>query len=163
MALDTARRRKSAVYLTLPFRSILPVPDGNIETEDRYNLAGQYSGLVASAPAFSGAIPAILVVENNGAQNYDLGAYFSGATEFAIDPAVEASWTFDTGTGLLTIDTDTSAADNYGPYTVTGTNSAGSVNSNAFLVTIATTPKGSITGPISALLAQVATRKERRD
>lgn len=142
MALDTARRRKSAVYLTLPFRSILPVPDGNIETEDRYNLAGQYSGLVASMPAFSGPVTAVLVVENTGSHNYDIGARFSGATEYSIDPAVEASWTFDTGTGLLAVDTDTSAAGNYGPYTVTGTNAAGSIASNAFRVTIATTPKG---------------------
>jgi hypothetical protein len=162
MALDTARRRKSAIYLTLPFRSVLPSPDGNVETEDRYNIAGQYSGLVASAPEFDGPIPAILIVENNGSQNYDLGAYFSGATSYSIDPAVEASWAFDAGTGLLTIDTDTSSAGNYGPYTVTGTNSAGSINSNAFAVTIATAPKAIAGSSISVLVATARIRSNWR-
>jgi hypothetical protein len=162
MALDTARRRKSAIYITLPFRSILPAPDGIVETEDRYNLAWHYSGLVASAPEFLGSIQAILVVENNGSQVYDLGAFFSGATTFSIDPAVEASWTFDTGTGLLTIDTDTSSAGNYGPYIVTGTNDAGSVASNSFAVTIASTPTGIAGNSIVALVTSARVRSNWR-
>lgn len=151
MALDTARRRKSAIYVALPFRSILPVPDGNIETEDRYNLAGQYSGLVGSVPQFSGPIPNVLVVVDTSTHAFDLGAYFSGPTEYALSPTAEVGWTFDTGTGLLTIDTDDDGS--FGPYVVTGTNATGSAVSNAFLVTVAPVPMGTMVAPLSALFA----------
>lgn len=162
MALDTARRRKSAICVSLPFRSILPSPDGQVEAEDRYSVGLHYSGLVASAPTFNSQFPSVLVVDDTGSHVYQIGALFSGVTEYAIDPAVEASWAFDTGTGELTIDTDTSDAGNYGPYVVTGTNAAGSAASNTFQVTIANVPSGAAVPQVVVLINNVTRRSNWR-
>lgn len=89
----------------------------------------------ASAPVFAGSIPNISVTENTGTHSYDLSTYFSGATSYSITPAVETGWTFDTGTAELIIDTDDVSV--FGPYIVTGTNLAGSADSNGFSVTVA--------------------------
>ncbi len=63
----------------------------------------------------------------------DLSGYFTGATSYSIAPLVEAGWNFDTGTGILTVDTD--VASSFGPYVVTGTNIDGSDDSNGGLAT----------------------------
>ena len=69
-----------------------------------------------------------------GTHAYDLADYFTGETSFSIAPAVEVGWTFNTGTGVLTIDTD--ADGTFGPYTVTAINGAGSTAGNTFTVKV---------------------------
>jgi hypothetical protein len=84
----------------------------------------------AVPPVLVGQIPDITAAFNSGAHQYDLSLYFTGATTYAIDPAVEAGWSFDTNTAALEIDTD--AAGQFGPYTVTATNADGDTDSNPF-------------------------------
>jgi hypothetical protein len=81
--------------------------------------------LVESVPNFSARF-------GSGAHVFPLEDYFAGETSFAISPAVETGWSFDTGD--LTIDTD--AAGTFGPYTVTATNTAGNTDSNPFTVKV---------------------------
>jgi len=88
-----------------------------------------------AAPVFSGTIADISVTFDTDTHDYDISAYFTGATSYSIAPAVEAGWTFNTSTGLLTIDTDDAQA--FGDYVVTGTNTGGDTDSNAFSVTVA--------------------------
>ena len=134
MAVDTALKRRSIVHLHAPWRGVLPRPDGAYTARDRYTLAGLYSGLVAAAPVQVEAIGNLSAGFDTGTHDFDLSGYFSGQTSYSIAPAVEAGWALDTGTGVLTIDTD--VADTFGPYTVTATNAAGSVESNAFTVKV---------------------------
>jgi hypothetical protein len=88
----------------------------------------------AQAPDFSGPIPDISKTQDTGTHTFELGAYFAGADSYAIDPAVETGWTFDTNTGQLVIDTDGVGV--FGPFTVTATNTNGDTPSNAFSVTV---------------------------
>lgn len=88
-----------------------------------------------SAPTFQGTIPDIFERQDTGTHDYDLSPYFIGADSYSISPAVETGWTFNTSTGLLTIDTD--ALGLFGPYTVTATNAFGTADSNAFDVEVA--------------------------
>jgi hypothetical protein len=88
----------------------------------------------SSPPVFSGTIPNISRNQSTGTHTYQLGGYFSGATSFSIAPAVESGWTFNTSNGELVIDTD--AVGVFGTYVVTGTNSEGTADSNAFSVTV---------------------------
>lgn len=39
------------MLIGLPFRAILPLPDGAIEQGDRQHLAGLYSGILAAEPS----------------------------------------------------------------------------------------------------------------
>lgn len=86
------------------------------------------------APIFSGTIPDIVQRKDTGTYTYDLSAYFTGADSYAIAPAVETGWSFDTNTGELVIDTDAIGA--FGPFTVTATNITGDTPSNAFDVEV---------------------------
>lgn len=79
-------------------------------------------------------LPNIAAGAATGAHAYDLSDYFTGETSFSISPAVEVGWTFNTGTGVLTIDTDANGT--FGPYTVTAINGAGSTPGNAFTVKV---------------------------
>lgn len=88
-----------------------------------------------SAPTFQGTIPDIFQRQNTGNHTYDLSSYFIGADTYAIAPAVESGWSFDTNTGVLVIDTDAIGA--FGPYTVTASNAFGDTPSNAFDVEVA--------------------------
>lgn len=100
-------------------------------------LALQLNNLLAannSPPTLLGSIPNFSAAFNSGTHQYDLSAYFANATSYAISPAVETGWSFDTGTGLLTIDTDDEAT--FGPYTVTATNANGDTDSNAFTIRV---------------------------
>jgi hypothetical protein len=92
------------------------------------------------APIFSGAIPDIFQRKDTGTFTYDLSVYFSGADTYAIDPAVETGWSFDTNTGVLVIDTD--AIGVFGPFTVTASNANGDTDSNAFRVEVAAANSG---------------------
>jgi len=135
MALDTAHRRLSAVNVFCPWRSQLPFPDGSVDVEDRYAVGYAYGGIISAVPEFDGPIGNIAAGFDSGTHAYDLAQFFSGATSYAIDPAVETGWTFDTGSGLLTIDTDDEGT--FGPYTVTATNASGDTDSNTFTVKVA--------------------------
>lgn len=134
MAVDTALKRRSIVHLYSPWRSILPRPDGAYTARDRYTLAGLYSGLVAAVPVQVEGIGNLSAGFDTGTHDFDLSGYFSGQTSYSIAPAVEVGWAFNTSTGVLTIDTD--VANTFGPYTVTATNAAGSVESNGFTVKV---------------------------
>jgi len=95
---------------------------------------GDSWGAINAAPTLLGSIPNLSAAYDSGTYQYDLSEYFSGATSYAIDPAVEAGWSFNTGTGILEIDTD--AEDVFGPYVVTATNATGNTDSNAFTVNV---------------------------
>jgi hypothetical protein len=136
MAIDTALRRASAINVGCPWRGILPMPDGSVDVEDRYTLGLAYGGIISALPVLEDPIGNIAAPFDSGTHEYNLAAYFSGATTFAIDPAVETGWTFDGNTGLLSIDTDDE--DTFGPYTVTATNASGDTDSNAFTVKVVT-------------------------
>lgn len=86
-------------------------------------------------PVLQGTIPDIFERKDTGTHEYNLGAYFIGADSYAISPAVETGWNFNTSTGVLTIDTD--ALGSFGPYTVTASNAFGDTPSNAFDVEVA--------------------------
>lgn len=91
----------------------------------------------AQPPLATGTIPNIFQRQDTGTFAYDLSVYFSGATSYAIAPAIEAGWTFDVLTAVLVIDTDAVAV--FGPFTVTATNASGDTPSNAFTVEVAAT------------------------
>jgi hypothetical protein len=88
----------------------------------------------ASPPSFSGTIPNLRERQNTGSYQLAAGSYFSGADSYSIAPAVEAGWSFDTNTGMLTFDTD--AVGTFGTYVVTATNAQGTADSNAFSVEV---------------------------
>lgn len=88
----------------------------------------------AASPIQVDQLPNFAAGSATGTHAYDLADYFTGETSFSIAPAVEAGWTFNTGTGVLTIDTD--ADGTFGPYTVTAINGAGSTAGNTFTVKV---------------------------
>ncbi len=136
MAIDTARRRRSAVHHGLPFLRTLPFPDTQVSVEDRYLVAGFYVGIIPTVPEQLDQLPNRSAESDTGTYQYDLSVFFSGANSYSIAPALEVGWSFDTNTGILEIDTD--ADGTFGPYTVTATNAAGNTDGNAFTVSVAT-------------------------
>jgi hypothetical protein len=134
MAIDTALKRFSIVHLGSPWRGVVGIADSNVTPADRYVLVGLYSGLVAAAPVLLSPIGNISAGFDTGTHEFDLSGYFSGQTTYAISPAVEVGWTFDTNTGVLTIDTDDAAT--FGPYTVTASSTGGDTDSNTFTVKV---------------------------
>jgi hypothetical protein len=96
-------------------------------------LAYQYD--FGGAPILLDQIPNLSAGFDTGTHQFDLSDYFSGATSYAIDPAVETGWTFNTSTGALEIDTDDEGT--FGPYTITATNDEGNTDGNAFTVKVA--------------------------
>lgn len=134
MALDNRNRRASAVAPSLPFRSVYPLPDGTLASEERYLMAGFYGGLVATAPVQLEQIGNISVRSATGTHQFDFADRFSGETSYSISPALEVGWSFNTSTGVLIIDTD--ANGDFGPYVVRATNASGNVDSNGFTVRV---------------------------
>lgn len=55
MALDTRDKRASAVHVSLPWRGVLPAPDGSVGGADRQQSAFLYRGVAAGG---GGAAPA---------------------------------------------------------------------------------------------------------
>jgi hypothetical protein len=49
MAIDTANKRSSAINISIPWRGMLPLPDGAIDQADRQHTAFMYAGITASA------------------------------------------------------------------------------------------------------------------
>lgn len=92
---------------------------------------GSFAGKAASPPVFSGTISDISVKVNSGTTQYDYSSYYSGVVDsYSIDPAVPAGWSFNTSTGVLTVVPSTKGE--FGPFTVTATNTGGTADSNAF-------------------------------
>lgn len=152
MALDS-RQKRAAVIGTARAWYRNPHPS-NMDESQRAAVSQVYPVASFSAlapPVFAGTIPDITGNEGDADIVTDLSVYFTGATSYSISPAVEAGWSFDTGTGILTVDTDD--ANTFGPYTVTGTNAAGSDSSNAFDVIIST---------VADKLADPGTARKRR-
>lgn len=50
MAMDTASKRNSAIYVTQPWRLFLPVPDGSVGQPDRQHVPWLYSGIPVTTP-----------------------------------------------------------------------------------------------------------------
>jgi hypothetical protein len=51
MAIDTRQKRASAIHVSLPWRGLLPLPDGAALTQaDRQQTDYQYSGILADPP-----------------------------------------------------------------------------------------------------------------
>lgn len=50
MAVDTRNKRSSAIQVSLPWRSMLPAPDGAIDQADRQHTALLYAGILATSP-----------------------------------------------------------------------------------------------------------------
>ena len=48
MAIDTRDKRSSASDASLPWRGLLPLPDGSLDQGDRQHAADMYSGILAS-------------------------------------------------------------------------------------------------------------------
>ena len=48
MAVDTALKRSSAIYVMMPWRSSLPIPDSAISQADRQVVVVLYSGILAT-------------------------------------------------------------------------------------------------------------------
>jgi len=88
----------------------------------------------ALEPVLVSDIPSQVALLDSGEHEYDLAQYFSDADSYAIAPALEAGWSFDTNTGVLTIDTDEEAI--FGPFTVTATNDEGDTESNEFTIQV---------------------------
>lgn len=89
-----------------------------------------------SAPILLANIPNLAYRKNSGTQVYNAGLSFSGATSYAIAPALDAGITFNTVTGAITTDTHVASVSTHGPYTITATNTNGSQASNAFTITV---------------------------
>ena len=109
----------------------------SIDASQRASIGQAYPVAVfqgVAAPTFSGTIPDISLSQSLDTTDYDLSTYFTGATSYSIAPAVESGWTFNTSTGVLTVLPDTVGS--FGTYVVTGTNSGGTDDSNAFGVTV---------------------------
>lgn len=105
---------------------------------------GSFAGKALAPPVFSGTIPDVEYTLDSGSQITDYSGYFTGATSYSISPSVESGWSFDTVTGILTVDTDDAQV--FGPYTITGTNLSGSDSSNAFSITVTEAAEEDFTG-----------------
>lgn len=58
MAIDTRDKRASAIEVGLPWRGLLPVPDGGLNQGDRQQVAFMYRGVLAqSAAPSTGVLP----------------------------------------------------------------------------------------------------------
>lgn len=142
MALDSRQKRAAVIGVGRAwYRNPHP---SSVNAAQRASIAQVYPVAAfqgVTAPVFSGTIADISVDAGSGTHQYDYSTYFSNSpTSYSISPAVEDGWTFNTSTGVLTIDTD--ASNTFGPYTITGTNAGGSDSSNAFSVTVSSAYSG---------------------
>lgn len=135
MAIDTALKRRSMMNVSMPWRGVIPAPDGAFEATDRYVLLFFYGGLVSSTPQQLDTLPNLAYEYNTSTHDFDFSAYFSGATGYTIAPAVPAGWTFNTTTAVMTVATSTE--NTFGPYTITATNAIGNTDGNTFTVKVA--------------------------
>ncbi len=83
-------------------------------------------------PVFAGTIPNITGIVDAADIETDFSGYFTDADTYSIN-SLEPGWSFNTSTGVLTIDTDYGIT---GPYMVTGINGTNEADSNEFYVFI---------------------------
>lgn len=50
MAVDTALKRLSAVHVSMPWRTALPLPSGTVDQAERQTAGLHYSGILAANP-----------------------------------------------------------------------------------------------------------------
>lgn len=98
------------------------------------NLGFGGSSSALPAPTFSGTIADFTLPRGGLTSTYDYSSYFSGATSYSVT-TLPYRWSFDTATGILTIDPVSPAL--FGPFIITGTNINGSDVSNSFYIRIA--------------------------
>lgn len=96
---------------------------------------GYFSSI--SVPVQLDQLPNIAVQANSGSHTFALAPLFAGETSFSI-AGNDAGITLNTGTGVLTVDSDVATAGVHGPITVTATNAAGSTAGNTFTVNVST-------------------------
>lgn len=90
----------------------------------------------SAPPSQLNPIPDIDVTDVQATYTYNLAQYFNGAASYSISPSVESGWSFNTSTGVLTIDTDVLGL--YGPFAITVFNGTGSIASNTFTINVRT-------------------------
>lgn len=94
---------------------------------------------LGSPPVFSGSI-------GNGSDYLDYtinaASFFTGASSYSISPTPHSGITIDSVTGLIRVVAATAGVGSYGPYTVSGTNPAGSTPSNTFTLAVVSNPGG---------------------
>lgn len=67
MAIDTANKRASAIHVSMPWRGMLPLPDGSLNQADRQQTDLMYRGILASgAPVVVTVQNQILFISNVG-------------------------------------------------------------------------------------------------
>lgn len=138
MAIDTAAKRYS--MMNFGRNPVIPmiIPDGTIGAPDRSHFLNLYSGIALgaeTAPVFVGELGDQFLTRGRDSKVIDYSGYFTNTpTSYSISPAVPSDWTFNTSTGVLTIDPTTEGA--YGSYAITATNGGGSATSNRFFVTV---------------------------
>lgn len=135
MALDS-RQKRAAVIGTARAWYRNPHPS-SMNASQRAAVGQVYPVALFTQPApiFSGTISNISELYDSGSYMYDFTTYYTYATSYAISPDLETGWSFSAG--ILTIDTD--GLGNFGPFTVTGINSVGQVDSNSLTVQVAVT------------------------
>jgi len=89
---------------------------------------------VLGLPTIQAQISDIVYSQSSGSIIVDFGAYVSGATSYSISPTIPVNWEYATGTLFINPPLQ---AGILGPYTVTATNAAGSVDLDPFTVTAA--------------------------
>ena len=63
MALDTRDKRASAIHVGMPWRGLLPLPDGAaLDQGDRQQVAFMYRGILAGAPVATDDVRLLLVL-----------------------------------------------------------------------------------------------------
>lgn len=86
MPLDSRNKRASAVHVSLPWRGLLPLPDGTITAADRQQIAWHYSGIAATdAPTGDGLVSVTLAGLVLSSAGLVSGAV-SAASALTLDP-----------------------------------------------------------------------------
>lgn len=92
--------------------------------------------VLLAVPVATATIPNLSYSASSGIQTYAAGTAFSGATSYSISPGLDAGITFNTANGIITTDTGVASVSTHGPYTITGSNTNGSVVSNSFTLSV---------------------------
>jgi len=92
---------------------------------------------LTAPPTFVQGIPNLAYNINNGVQTYDTSFAFAGTvTSYTIAPALDTGFSFNSVTGVLTVNTAVASVATHGPYTIIASNGNGNTSSNAFTILI---------------------------
>lgn len=128
ITIDTATAAVG-VYTTLSVTGI------NTDGSDTSNTFTVEIEAAAIAPVLVGTISNVQYLLDDGDKTISTAAVWTGETSFSID-ALPTGFTFNTGTGVLSIDTDVTAAGRYS-FVVSAINAGGSTPAPSFTVTLA--------------------------